>query len=83
MLKKKVISLVIDTTLTNEQLEESLVFVACCDKDADEKEQRAALSVPHRARNVRVLDSDDLEAGQLRESWLRLQGFDDQESDRG
>jgi len=53
-MKKKVISLVIDTDLTNEQIEESHVELLCRDT-ADEDE-----SMIHVARRVRVLDSDEL-----------------------
>jgi hypothetical protein len=57
-MKKKVIALVIETELTNEQLEESLVRVLCCDAGADETEKANAME--HVARNVRVLDSDEV-----------------------
>ena len=51
-MKKKVISLVVDTELTNEQIQESYVVLVCRDK-ADEDE-----GLEHVARSVRVLDSD-------------------------
>jgi hypothetical protein len=56
-MRKKVISLVIDTSLTNEQIEESLVRVLCCDRNADESEKANAME--HTARSVKVLDSDE------------------------
>lgn len=53
-MKKKVIALVIDTDLTNEQLEESHVQVVCRDAKGEDE------GLIHTARNVRVLDSDEV-----------------------
>jgi hypothetical protein len=63
---KKVICLVIDTILTDEQLEESIVNVLCFDKDTDfnDPKQRmhaadGSTGLNHHAGNVRVLYSDE------------------------
>lgn len=52
MAKKKVVCVVIDTTLTNEQIEESFVQLVCRDAEGEDE------GLTHVARNVRVLDSD-------------------------
>lgn len=65
-MKKKVIALVVDTELTNEQIEESLVHLVCYPRGTDfnDPKQRAAaasgeLGAQHDARHVRVLDADE------------------------
>jgi hypothetical protein len=52
-MKKKVIALVVDTDLTNEQIEESFVQLVCRDTKGEDE------GLIHEARNVRVLDSDE------------------------
>ena len=50
---KKVIALVVDTRLTNDQLEECYVEVICRDRKGEDE------GLVLFARNVRVLDSDE------------------------
>jgi len=52
--KKKVIVLVVDTDLTNAQIEKSHVVLQFSEFDNDPARGEAA----HEARNVRVVDSD-------------------------
>lgn len=60
-MKKKLIVLVIDTELSNEQIEECEVYVTvsgvtCYHKNGDE----SIHNVDHDARNVRVIDVDEI-----------------------
>jgi hypothetical protein len=53
-MRKKVIALTIDTRLTNDQLEESSVQLVCRDAGGEDE------GLVHEARNIRVLDSDEI-----------------------
>jgi hypothetical protein len=57
-MKKKVIALTIDTTLTNDQLEESATQLQLVCRDTAGEDE----GLVHEARNVRVLDSDEIHA---------------------
>jgi hypothetical protein len=62
-MKKKVIALVIDTELTNEQIEEGHVHILCFPRGSEGKVWRLSGDAEEDgtsqlARNVRVLDAD-------------------------
>ncbi len=54
--KKKVIALVVDTALTNEQLEKATINLTAFVGEPGEEGTQAGVGLE--ARNVRVLDSD-------------------------